>query len=180
MKTNKIKTESELVKELNQGFPTAFDELFNNYYNKIFHFAISILKSKEEAEEAVQNTFFTVWEKRRSIDPDQPFKSFLFTVAYNIIMNIFRVRVKEKRYREYVLINASIFYDPEQILVSNDLLNHLDNIIEELPIRRREIFTLRQKEGLSYKEIALELNISVKTVENNINLAVKYIKGRIN
>jgi RNA polymerase sigma-70 factor (ECF subfamily) len=64
-------------------------------------------------------------------------------------------------------------------ITSKDLFHNVENIVEELPSRRREIFTLRQIKGLSYKEISKELNISVKTVEHNINLAIKYIKDRI-
>ncbi len=179
MKAKIIRTDSELVQELSQSFSGAFDELFNSYALKIFCFAKSILKSKEEAEEVVQNTFLIVWEKRQIIDHNQSFKSFLFSVAYNVTMDRFRLRIRDRKYRDYVLMNAISFYDGEQLLVSKDLFHNVENIVEELPPRRREIFTLRQIKGLSYKEISKELNISVKTVENNINLAIKYIKGRI-
>jgi RNA polymerase sigma-70 factor (ECF subfamily) len=180
LKPDKIKTEFELVQDLRRGVYDAFDELFNEYCSTIFHFAVSILKSKEEAEEVVQNTFLIVWEKRQSIDYRQSFKSFIFTIAHNITIDTFRRKIKEKKYRDHVLINASIFYDQEEFHISNDLLRNVERIIEELPDRRREIFKLRKEKGFSYKKIADELDISVKTVENSINLAVKYIKSRIN
>ncbi|HBE41643.1 MAG TPA: hypothetical protein DDW27_10655 [Bacteroidales bacterium] len=180
MNQNKIKTDSELVQDLNQGFTSAFDELYLRYGKAVFHFAFSILKLKEEAEEVMQNTFLIIWEKRKSINHRQLFKSFLFTIAYNITIDTFRRKLKEKQYREHVLINASIFYDQEKFHVSNDMLCNLESVIEELPDRRREIFKLRKEKGLSYKDIADELNISIKTVENSINLAVRYIKRRVN
>lgn len=180
MDAKNTKTESELVKELNQGSGIAFNWLFNIYSNKIFHFAVSILKSKEEAEEVVQNTFLIIWDKRHTIDSNQSFKSFIFSIAYNVTMDVFRIKIKEKKYRDHVLLSATTLFDPEKSFASDDLYQSLVNIVEELPERRREIFKLRQLEGQSYKEISGRLNISVKTVENNINLAVRYIKGKLN
>ena len=176
----KIGKESRLIQDLNQGLTSAFDELFEKYSSIIFHFALSILKSKEDAEEIVQNTFLALWEKRQSVDHKQPFKPFIFTIAYNSTIDTFRRKAKEKKYRDYFLVNASIFYDQEEFQLSSDLLYNLDRIIDELPERRKQIFKLRKEKGLSHKEIADELSISTKTIENSINLAVKYIKSQIN
>lgn len=175
----KVKTETELVKELKDGFTSAYDELFNTYGNRVYKFAFSILKSREDSEEIVQDTFFKIWEKRRTIDHEQSFKSFLFTIAYNNIMTKFREKAKEKKYREYFITNASDHYDQEESILFDDIQNQVQKIIDRLPPRRKQIFILRKENNLTYKEIAGKLGISSKTVENNINLAIKYIKTQI-
>lgn len=175
----KLKTETELVKELKDGFTSAYDELFNTYGNRVYKFAFSILKSREDSEEIVQDTFFKIWEKRRTIDHEQSFKSFLFTIAYNNIMTKFREKAKEKKYREYFITNASDHYDQEESILFDDIQNQVQKIIDRLPPRRKQIFILRKENNLTYKEIAGKLGISSKTVENNINLAIKYIKTQI-
>ena len=174
-----MKTETELVKDLKDGFTSAYDELFNTYGKRVYKFAISFLKSREDSEEIVQDTFFKIWEKRQTIDQELSFKSFLFTIAYNNIMTKFREKVKENKYREYLLKNASDNYDLEQIILFDDLQNQVQKIIDKLPPRRKQIFILRKENNLTYKEIAEKLDISSKTVENNINLAIKYIKTHI-
>ena len=174
-----VKTETELIKELKDGSASAYDELFNTFGNRVYKFAFSILKSKEDSEEVVQDTFYKIWEKRQTIDPEQSFKSFLFTIAYNNIITKFREKAKEKKYREYFMTNASDHYDQEQTILSDDLQNHVQKIIDKLPPRRKQIFILRKENNLTYKEIAGKLGISSKTVENNINLAIKYIKSQI-
>lgn len=174
-----MKTETELVKELKDGFTSAYDELFNTYGNRVYKFAFSILKSREDSEEIVQDTFFKIWEKRRTIDHEQSFKSFLFTIAYNNIMTKFREKAKEKKYREYFITNASDHYDQEGSILFDDIQNQVQKIIDRLPPRRKQIFILRKENNLTYKEIAGKLGISSKTVENNINLAIKYIKTQI-
>lgn len=179
MNSGKYKDESELVKDLVLGSAVGFDELFRKYAPQIHLFARSMLKSNEEAEEVVQNTFLRLWHKRGCIDSSQSFKSFLFSIAYNITMDVFRVKMRDKKYRDYVLMTSTSFYDPEQSFFLKELYQNLDNLVEELPEKRKEIFRLRQGKGLSYKEISEQLDVPVKTVENNINLAIKYIKDHL-
>lgn len=174
-----MKSDSDLVKELNQGSALAFDELFHKYFDKVYHFAFSILKTTEDAEEIVQGAFLTIWEKRKSIDSQMSVKSLLFTIAYNLTMDYFRAKNKERKYREYMLIHASLNYDPEQLFLSEESNSQLKIIVEELPPKQREIFTLRQDKNLSYREISQKLMLSTKTVEKNISLAIKYIRRRM-
>ena len=94
-------------------------------------------------------------------------------------MTKLREKLKEKKYREYILTSASEYYDQEQILLSDDLLNQMQKIIEKLPPRRKQIFMLRKDNNLTYKDISEKLGISLKTVENNINLSIKFIKNQI-
>ena len=128
----------------------------------------------------MQETFFRVWEKRHEIDSSKSFKSFLFTISYHLIIDQLRLRLKDQEYRKFLKEH----FKTEELIVSSatdyDSLNRqIATIIEELPAKRKQIFTLSREKGLSHKEIAGRLNISVKTVENQINLALKLIKIRL-
>lgn len=171
--------EAELIANLKAGIVSSFDTLFGMYSLKIYYFAFSVLKSKEDAEDVVQHTFFKVWEKRGNIDSNLAFKSFLFTIAYHISIDILRARLKEKGYRENILMQASSKYNLQDRLEFGDLLDRVAKIAEDLPPRKREIFLLSRVHNLSHSEIAEKLNISVKTVENGIGYSLKYIKSRL-
>ncbi len=174
-----MKTESDLINDLKIGMASAFDQLYEAYCHKLFGFAFSILKSKVDAEEVVQNTFFKIWEKRKSIDSDYSFKSFLFTIAYNLTVDLLRERLKEKKYRENILDKATSNYNLEESIEFGDLLEQVQKIAEELPPRKHEIYQLSRIDHLSYSEIAEKLNISTKTVENSINYSINFIKKRL-
>lgn len=175
----RIEIEKELVKGLREGLSSSFDELFKLYAHKVYKFAFSYLKSDEASKEIVQETFLRIWVMHQTIDPEQSFKSLLFTLAYNSVMTKFREKIKEKKYREYILISATEHYDQERYFLADDLKAHVRQTIDRLPPRRKEIFILRKEYNLSYKEISEKLGISVKTVENNINQAIKFIKGQV-
>ena len=174
-----MRTDKELIEEIKEGKAKAFDQLYEAYGHKLYLFALSILKSKEDAEEVVQNTYLKIWEKRKSIDSDHSFKSFLFTVAYNLIVDLLRERLKERKYRENILNKATSNYNIDEAIEFGDLLEHVQQIIKELPPRKNEIYQLSRVNHLSYAEIAEKLNISVKTVENSINFSINFIKKRL-
>ncbi len=174
-----MKTEKEIVEDVKEGKASAFDKLYEAYCNRLYFFAFSILKSKEDTEEVVQNTFFKIWEKRKSIDSNYAFKSFLFTIAYNIIVDLLRERLKERKYREIIMDKATSNYNLEEAIEFGDLLVQVQKIVTELPARKNEIYQLSRVNHLSYSEIAEKLNISVKTVENSINFSMNFIKKRL-
>ncbi len=174
-----MRTEREIVEDFKEGMASAFDQLYEAYCLRLYCFAFYILKSKEDAEEVVQNTFLKIWEKRKSIDSQYTFKSFLFTVAYHVSVDLLRERLKEKKYREIILSKSTVNYNLEEVIEFGDLLEHVELIVKELPPRKHEIYQLSRVNHLSYNEIAEKLNISVKTVENSINYSMNFIKSRL-
>lgn len=174
-----MKTERELVDGVKEGLASAFDQLYEKYSNRLFYFTLSILKSNEDAEEVVQQTFFKIWEKRMGLNSNQAFKSYLFTTAYNVTVDILRERLKEKKYRENILDKASSNYNLEEVIEFGDMLERVNQIVKELPPRKNEVYQLSRVNHLSYSEIAEKLNISAKTVENSINFSIKFIKSRL-
>ena len=174
-----MKTEQELVEGVKEGIAHAFDRLYEVYSCRLYNFALSILKSNQDAEEVVQNTFFKIWEKRHTLNSNHAFKSFMFAIAYNVTVDMLRERLKEKKYRENILVKAIANYNMEETIEFGDLLEQVDKIVNELPQRKNEIYHLSRIDHLSYDQIAEKLNISVKTVENSINFSMNFIKSRL-
>ena len=173
-----LNSDSLLLKELNKGNQLAFDQLFYKYGNRLFGFALSYLRNDADAEEVVQDVFTKIWVKHKEINTEQSFKSYLFTIAYNIIRRKFLNNAKEK-YFKHELIESSLIEDHNTVdkVDYQSCIDLLDQLIDQLPTKRREIFILRKKEHLPVKEIAEKLNISPKTVENQLTEALKFLKS---
>ena len=174
------KDEKLLVSQLRNNEVKSFDVLFEKYGEKLYRFSFSLLKNHEDSKEIVQETFFRVWEKRHEIDSSKSFKSFLFTISYHLIIDLLRLKLKDQEYRRFL----NEYFKAEEVNVDSQadyetLSRQIALIIKELPAKRKQIFTLSREKGLTHKEIALQLNITVKTVENQINLALKLIKSRL-
>lgn len=172
--------EKLLVSKLRNSEVKSFDILFGKYSEKLYRFSFSLLKNNEDSKEIVQETFFRVWEKRREIDSSKSFKSFLFTISYHLIIDQLRLKLKDQEYRSFL----KEYFKTEELRLNSEpdyetLNRQITAIIEELPAKRKQIFTLSREKGLTHKDIAGQLNISVKTVENQINLALKLIKSRL-
>ncbi len=169
--------ESKLVKNLSRGNILAFNTLFRDYSSRLYHFVYGYLKSDVESEEVVQEVFTIVWEKRRRLKEGLSFKSYLFTIAYNIIKKHFRKRSYLIEYFNTAIIEDDLDIDTLQEIDYVSLQGYITDLIEKLPARRKEIFIKSRIDGLSINEIADSMNISHKTVENQISTALKYIRN---
>jgi RNA polymerase sigma-70 factor (ECF subfamily) len=172
--------EKLLVSKLRNNEVKSFDLLFEKYSAKLYRFSFTLLKNHEDSKEIVQETFFRVWDKRREIDSSKSFKSFLFTISYHLIIDQLRLKLKDQEYRKFL----KEYFKTEEVKIDSvtdyETLNRqISAVIEGLPVKRKQIFIMSREQGLSHKEIAGQLNISVKTVENQINLALKLIKLRL-
>ena len=174
----KEKTDTELAILLTLNDEAAFSELYVRYKDKLYYFCLHLLKSKEEANDIVQEIFIRIWESRNFINPDLSFSSFLYTMARNRTLNYFRdididEKVKEilatQKVTEEEAIDSKIIYTEYQVI--------LQNAISQLPPQRRKIFNMSRIESMSHKEIAAELGISVNTVQEHISEALKFIKA---
>jgi len=180
MPDKNINIEQRLVIRLRKSESRAFDEIFNLYSRRVYRFAYSFLKNKQDSEGIVQEVFLRVWKNRKKIDEYYSLKAFLFTISYNLIIDRFRERVKDVKYKEFLKKNAINFECETDIKIEYSELNELyTNAVENLPERRKMIFKMHRVEGLSYREIAEKMHISVKTVENQLSSALKFIRERL-
>ncbi|NDV58238.1 RNA polymerase sigma-70 factor [Bacteroides sp. 519] len=166
--------EEKLIAQLRQGSKDAFNQLYKIYWRQAYNFSRLYLSNLSVAEEVVQEVFVKLWESHDFIREGESFKGLLFIITRNLIFNQHRKSVNEEFYKMTVLaaMEQSSFNLEEEIEARN-LSEYIDRLIEEMPPRRREIFNLSRKENKSYKEIAELLQISERTVENQISEALK-------
>lgn len=155
----------------------AFESLFERYSQKLYRFSNSYLKSETEAEDVVQEVFLKLWENRSGLKTGTSFQSYLFTIAFNSIREGFNKKARQEKFHSELFDFLSAEIPTLEIQPDFEtLLTKLDSLIELMPTRRKEIFIKRKKEGKSVHDIAAEMSISPKTVENQITEAMHYLK----
>ena len=170
-------SDQELIESLKKGKLSAFDGLFNRYSQHLYRYCFSLLKNHEDAEEIVQEVFFRVWVKRFEISRQKSFASFLFSIAHNLTIDLFRKRSREKKFERKMLDTAERNdLNTLSMVEQQELINQVQLVINDLPAKRRKIYELSREKGMNNNEIAEKLQISTKTVENQITLALKQIR----
>lgn len=179
MKGNvRIENEEQLVRNLSKGSILAFNTLFRFYSGKLYRFINGYLRSPEESEEVVQEVFLTLWEKRTELKDELSLRSYLFTIAFNVVKKHFRSKSYLKKYLDSGLW-SDINMDTTGTIDYDSVYSFIKDLIESLPERRKEIFIRSRFEGMSIAEIAKELGISHKTVENQITAALKFLRQNL-
>ncbi|RIH64589.1 RNA polymerase sigma-70 factor [Mariniphaga sediminis] len=169
-----------LLKQFKANDKDAINKLYEMFSRKLYNFAFSYLKTEEDALDVVQTVFVNLWDKRKNISDDSNLESYLFTVTKNAVISTFRKKVQEKKYLENLRQTTVLSYnDTDEKYDYEILYEKIQKLIEELPEKRRHIFKLYKEEGLSNKEIAEKLNISVKTVEDHKTKAKHFIKNNL-
>lgn len=155
-----------------------FKEVFKEYYNPLCNYAVTITRDRKMAQDVVQDVFTRLWDKRKELVIKTNEKSYLFQAVKHRAFEILRRRQNESK------INVSDFeesYDNEKELEEQAqkymLKEFLFNSIRQLPPKCQEIFVLNKVNGLTYHEIAEDLGISVKTVENQIGKAYRKLRS---
>lgn len=166
-----------LLSQLKKGDKEAFDKLFYRYAGKIFNFAKSFCNDDADAEEVVQETFLRIWLKRDTITNFKSFDAYIFTISKNFVFNNLRKSFHRKKYQQH-LGKSSL---PGENTTLNDFHFEETNlaitaIIDQFPPKRREVFLLSRKQGLTNKEIAEKPEISTKAVEYHISHSLGYLK----
>ena len=179
MKQNDHIVEADLIVSLREGDMKAFSELFDRYAKRLYHFALGYLKSVEESEEIVQEVFLKIWNNREEISLLKSFEAYLFTIAKNGILNTIRKSKSEHAYLNYAKLHPgkNILLDEE--LDFKELEIAYKQSIDKLSPKRKEIYILSREQSFSNAEIAEKMNISVKTVENQMTSAISEIRKNL-
>ncbi len=173
-------SDENLVRSLQKGDLVAFDRLFKKYGGRILSFAKGYMGNQTEAEGLVQEVFIRIWENRENIKEHLSFRSYLFTITYNLIRKYFRAKYREKEFLDEMIGELAGLQDsPDRQLEYLELIEEVDLVVERLPYRQQQVFRLSREEGLSHKEIARILSIRPKTVENHLHEAIKKIKKHL-
>ena len=177
MQMNKEFNLDKILKELSKDKEAPLEELFDHYYPRLYEFSKSFLKLEQGIDDILQEVFIRIWQNRKKIKDPATFNSFIFPIPRNLLLNDLRNRLNQNKLKDEIrkLATAQEYLNYDQIQY-RELKNRLEQRIEELPERQKEIFILSRSEGLSHKEIASKLQIATKTVEYHISLAIKSLK----
>jgi RNA polymerase sigma-70 factor (family 1) len=166
-----------IIKNLKEGDILSFDIIYKKYNKKVYYFALSYLRNREDAEDVVQEVFMNLWKYHDQINEYYVFSKYLFKITYNSTCKKFRKQASDKKQLEEVVRNFIIEDNSTNIDIEyNNLLETANSFIEKLPSRQKSIFLLSVNEQLTNEEIAQKLNISKKTVENYLATAKTSLK----
>lgn len=172
-----MQEDKKILQRLKKGDPEAFNQIFEKYYRKVYAFALSNFRNKEDAEEAVQDVFYNLWKDRAKLKELKDLEAWIFSICLNIIRKHFRrLALERKHIKAFTENYLDAEYTTDIEVEYRDLLVKTDEIIEKLPPRQKTIFLLSRKESLSNLEISRKLNISIRTVDNQLTRARAFLK----
>ena len=169
--------EKELIVRLKDGDQTAFELLFHFYYPGLVIYASQFTADRDEAEEIVQDFFVRFWEKHQKVLLTDSLSNYFFSAVRNGSLNYLKHKKIEDRYLQeiYNLSNEHLVYDTN-LYIASELQERIKNSIGLLPDKCREIFMMSRIRGMKNEEIAIELNLSKRTVETHISNALKVLR----
>lgn len=166
----------ETIGKLIQGEHRAFRLVFKTFYPKVYGFALGFLKDADDADDMAQTVFLRLWTHRESLANVQNLDAYLYTITKNTVLNhiasqkAFMIDISTMR--DLGADHASTL---EQI-EAQDLQLLVDMIVENMPNQRQKVYRMSREQGLSNDEIAEQLGLQKKTVENHLNLALGEIR----
>lgn len=168
------------INQLRPGDRKAYEKLFTEWYVPLCNYALGILRDSDEAEDIVQKTFCKLWDQRNEIEIKSSVKSYLYRMVHNDCLN----KIKQQKIRfEH---NKNIAYErndtinnAESNILHSELQQQLQQAIDRLPPRCREVFTMSRFQYRSYAEIAHELRITTNTVETQIVKALRILRHEL-
>lgn len=175
-----MKSEKELLYSLKNDDVKAFDQLFAEYGKRLYHFSYGYLKSQHDAEEVVQEVFLRIWRNRHNLNPELSFKAYIFKIAYHYILELFNFSNSENLYKHQIISESYEFTDELNERLNYQLLyEKVEGLINQLPPRQKEILIKRKRDGIPVKDLAEQLGISPKTVENHLTESIKNLKRNL-
>ena len=172
--------EKDLIDRVIDGDQTAFEFLFHFYYPGLVIYSAQFTADRMEAEEIVQDFFVRFWNNHQKLVPSDSLKSYVFSSVKNSCLNFLKHKKIEEKYINQMLelSDRHLAYDPD-LYTDSDLQGKIKKTIDLLPKRCKEIFNMSRMQGKKNNEIAIELNISKRTVETQISNALKIFKERL-
>ncbi len=151
--------------------------LFRQFYAPLCHYAYSILRDSDEAEDMVQKLFCKLWDQRERIEIHTSIKSYLYRMVHNDCMNKIKQQgIRAGHNEHYVYTKEKESNEVENKVMASELEQRIEKIIESLPPRCREVFNMSRQEQRSYSEIAQTLKITTNTVETQIVKALRVLR----
>jgi RNA polymerase sigma-70 factor (family 1) len=168
---------SALNAVVNADDHSAYKFLFDNFYERLMRIALFYLGRELHAEDAISDVFYKLWVNRKKLKRVDNLENYLFTMTKNQCLYILRSNKKVFFDEKMMDDNQRIVIDnPESNMISEEFIAFFNANIQELPPRCKLIYLMVKEDGLKYKQVAETLNISIKTVENQMTKAIMHIR----
>ncbi len=179
MNRYKNTNDEELFLLIKKNNSEALKVLFEKYFHNLCGFSYNYVKSVPLSEEVVADVFFKIWVNRNVIEIRSSLKSYLFTATRNISINYI---ARENKHFENLEVlereHLSKEDNPDEVFNFRELESVIESVIQKLPPKRQTVFRMNRLHGLSYKEIAEVLSISVNTVQNHMVKAIEFMANQ--
>lgn len=174
------RSDEELCILLKGGDERALQVILQRYWESLYKMAFSIFDDRFICEDVVQNIFIKIWQNRNSLMFTHSLKAYLFASTRYEIYHQVRLKIRNDEKIESVNFDRIEYYNPCNKLEYKQLMDSVQELVGVLPERCRKIYLLSREDRLSNKEIALRMNISIKTVESQITIALRRIREGLN
>lgn len=168
------------ITELKKGDEVAFLAVYNQFHAKLFHYFLKRARATEVAKELTQQTFIKLWQSRHTLSENHSFDSQFFIIASSIFIDHLRRQAVERKHQHHLedgLDNlSSLVCHAHTDYESSD---YLDAVAEDLPPVRKNVFMLKVAKGYSNREIAEQLSVSIKTVEDHYSKALRHVRSLV-
>lgn len=167
----------DILYKISTGNEDAFRQLVQDYSDRLFQFAFSLMKNSEDAEEIIYDVFLKVWQLREQLPEGDQFLFYLYRAVKNTSLNYLKKRNKTKKTESAYYLEAvkECLQTPEDIVISNENVAQIKQVVNALPPRCRQIFILVKEDDLSYRQVAELLDISPATVNVQMSIAIRKI-----
>ncbi|GAB3651390.1 RNA polymerase sigma-70 factor [Echinicola sediminis] len=176
-----IETEDAyLVDEIRQGDEAAYHRLYQRYASKVYRVSRKMELRHHDAEEVVQEVFMYLWKNRNKLDASLSINAYIFSIVRTYVIKKAKKHARFVAYQHYAIPMGRDFSNvTEDAVIYEDLHAFTTEAIDSLPLKQREVFMLKTAKHMSAEEIANQLNLSVRTVENQIYRATKALKEKL-
>lgn len=159
---------------------SAYEVVFKKYFKELFKFSMTYVRDSTIAEEMAQEVFLYIWEKRKKIEIQTTLKTYLYSAVKNKSLNYIKLELpKQQAMSDVSEVMLSVGSEQIDEGEQEKLKRYIKQAVDALPNKCREIFILSRNAGLTYEEIAEELGLSKKTVENQMGIALKKLRDSL-
>ncbi len=174
------KIDRKIIQAIKRGDTKSFEQLYWLYKDKLYFFTLRYTKSRELTEEIVQEVFIKIWSQREKLDHHLNFDHFIFKIAKHHLLNCIKSELTRQKYQhDAISLKPDYQENTEHTVIYQDLLKVANQAVNNLSERRKLIFRMNRNDGLTYREIAQKLDISVNTVEVQMCKALHTIRQHL-
>lgn len=175
---NDILNDKQLIVRLKNQDAEAFSILYNRYSKKLYWYALKFVKSPEIAEDIIHDIFVKLWEQSDSLHTDASIQAYLYKITRNSLLNLIKRGTVEARVIDEIMYHAEQHTsNTDESVQYRETLRQTNEAIDELPPKRKQIYELSRNNGMTHRQIAMQLEITDSTVNNQLVKAIKSIKS---